>query len=79
MIGLMHTLFDLEESYGLHIDQIDGELVLRMDKSHPEYINLFDSMLEWYEEWKHDKVSDDLVEYAEWKFTYPHPINRKKK
>lgn len=26
----MHTLFDLEESYDLHIDQIDGELVLKM-------------------------------------------------
>ena len=79
MIGLMHTLFDLEECYGLHIDQIDGELVLRMDKSHKEYVNLFDSMLEWYEEWKRDQVSDDPVAYAEWKFTYPHPIGKKKK
>ena len=43
------------------------------------YVNFFDSMLEWYEEWKRDQVSDDPVAYTEWKFTYPHPINRKKK
>ncbi len=79
MIGLMHTLFDLEETYGLHIDQIGGELVLRLDRSHKEYLNLFDSMLEWYEERKRDEAGDDPVKYTEWKFTYPHPINRKKK
>ena len=32
-VGLMHTLFTLEDLYGLHIDEIDGELCLRLDKS----------------------------------------------
>ena len=35
-IGLMYTLFDLEDTYGIHIDQIDGELCLRMDRHHLE-------------------------------------------
>lgn len=29
-VGLMHTLFTLEDLYGLHIDEIDGELCLRL-------------------------------------------------
>ena len=30
---LMHTLFALEDMYGLKIGEIDGELCLRLDKS----------------------------------------------
>lgn len=30
-VGLMHTLFTLEDLYGLHIGEIDGELCLRLD------------------------------------------------
>lgn len=30
-IGLMHTLFTLEDVYGLKISKIDGELCLQMD------------------------------------------------
>ncbi len=32
-IGLMHTFFALEDMYGLKIDEVDGEVVLRLDKS----------------------------------------------
>ena len=32
-IGLMHTLFALEDMYGLKIGEIDGEICLRLDKS----------------------------------------------
>lgn len=77
-IGLMYTLFDLEDTYGLHIDQIDGELVLRMDKHHPSYVNIFDMFLEWYEVWKRNQTSDDPVAYTEWKLNYPPKANRKK-
>lgn len=76
-IGLMYTLFDLEDTYGIHIDQIDGELVLRMDKHHPDYLALFDHLLEWYEVWKRDQTDDDPAAYTEWKITYPPKINRK--
>ena len=31
-VGLMHTLFALEDLYGLYISDIDGELCLRLDK-----------------------------------------------
>ena len=32
-VGLAHTLFALEDLYGIHIGEIDGELCLRLDKS----------------------------------------------
>lgn len=32
-VGLMHTLFTLEDVYGLHIDNIDEEPCPRLDKS----------------------------------------------
>ena len=34
-VGLMHTLFTLEDLYGLHIDEIDGELCLRPEQPTP--------------------------------------------
>ena len=30
-LGLMHTLFTLEDRYGLHIDEADGEVCLKVD------------------------------------------------
>jgi hypothetical protein len=34
--------------YGIHIDQIDGELCLQMDRIHQKNASVFDIMLEWY-------------------------------
>ena len=42
-VGLMHTLFALEDLYGLHIGEIDGELCLRLDKTKgTTYLSMFD-------------------------------------
>lgn len=30
-VGLMHTLFTLEDNYGLKISEIDGEVCLKVD------------------------------------------------
>ena len=32
-LGLMHTLFALEDMYGIKVGEIDGEMCLRIDKS----------------------------------------------
>lgn len=46
--GLMHTLFTLEDVYGLYIDDLDGEICLRLDKSRgTTYANLFDMFFAW--------------------------------
>ena len=43
-LGLMHTLFALEDMYGLKIGEIDGEVCLRLDKSTGStYSTMFDT------------------------------------
>ena len=50
-VGLMHTLFTLEDLYGLHIGEIDGELCLRLDKSKgTTYLSMFDMFYAWQEQ-----------------------------
>ena len=50
-VGLMHTLFTLEDLYGLHIDEIDGELCLRLDKAKgTTYLSMFDMFHAWQEQ-----------------------------
>ena len=76
-IGLMYTLFDLEDTYGIHIDQIDGELCLRMDRIHQKNASVFDIILEWYEAWnKNQEDESDPYGYPEWKLEYPHPSRK---
>lgn len=78
-IGLMYALFDLEDTYGLHIDQIDGELCIRLDRSDSSYPQLFDLFQEWYEARKRDLDDPaEMDEYVDWKLNYPHPIGHKK-
>ena len=44
-IGLMHTFFALEDMYGLKIDEMDGEVVLRLDKSDYSTYSSMEKML----------------------------------
>ena len=73
----MYNLLDMENTFGLHIDQIDGELCIRMDRSHKDYVRLFDMMLQWYEERKKgDMDFESSMAYEEWKLNYPPTIKR---
>ena len=72
-IGLMHTLFTLEDLYGLHADMIDGELVLRLDKSKGNtYITMFDMIYSWQQQ-LHKLESGEITkeEYDRWRYHYP--------
>lgn len=41
--ALMHTLFTLENLFGLRIDKLDGELRIRLIKGvEPNYISMFE-------------------------------------
>ena len=61
-VGLMHTLFTLEDLYGLHIGEIDGELCLRLDKSKgTTYLSMFDMFYAWQEQAeKAEKITEKL-------------------
>ena len=70
-VGLMHTLFALEDLYGLHIGEIDGEL--RLDKTNgTAYLSMFDMFHEWQEQSaKLESGEITKEEYDQWRYNYP--------
>lgn len=72
-LGLMHTLFALEDMYGLKIGEIDGELCLHLDKSTGmTYASIFDMFLAW--QTKAAKLENGEItkeEYDAWRYKYP--------
>ena len=71
--GLMHTLFALEDLYGLHADTVDGELVLRLDKEKgTAYISMFDMLSAWAQQVQKLKAGEiTREEYDRWRYYYP--------
>ena len=72
-IGLMHTLFALEDIYGLTVDEADGKVCLKVnkDKGRRAY-----GLLEMLHAWKEqaDKLSAGEIsreEYDRWRYYYP--------
>jgi len=70
---LMHTLFALEDLYGLRIGDIDGEVCLRLDKSsRTVFANLLDYFIAWNNEsqkFKNGEITKE--EYDTWRYNYP--------
>ena len=72
-IGLMHTLFALEDMYGLKIGEIDGEVCLRLDKSRgSDFRNLFDMLTSWQTQAARLEAGEiTKEEYDQWRYRYP--------
>lgn len=71
-IGLMHTLFALEDMYGLKIGEIEGEVCLRLDKSNHSYLSMFDMLHAWQTQaarLENGEISKE--EYDTWRYRYP--------
>lgn len=70
--GLMHTLFALEDIYGLRIGEIDGELCLRLSKTKNTYLSMFDMFSAWntvFKQYKDEQITKE--EYDQWRYNYP--------
>ena len=72
-VGLMHTLFALEDMYGLKIGEINGEVCLRLDKSRgSDYSNLFDMLTSWQAQAAKLEAGEvTKEEYDQWRYRYP--------
>ena len=72
-IGLMHTLFTLEDRYGLMIDESDGEVCLKIDVRKNKDATQFHEMLcAWRQAaamLKAGEITQD--EYDRWRYHYP--------
>lgn len=70
--GLMHTLFALEDLYGLRIGKLDDELCIRLDKGMgANYITMFDMFTAWNtqaEKLKNGEITKE--EYDHWRYNY---------
>ena len=72
-IGLMHTLFALEDIRGLTIGEIDGEICLRLDKSKSKtYQSMLEMLSAWAEQVKKlDAGEISREDYDRWRYNYP--------
>lgn len=72
-IGLMHTLFTLEDLYGLTVSESDGEICLKIDTSKGKDAHELRKMLYAWKE-QADKLSSEEIsreEYDNWRYHYP--------
>ena len=72
--GLMHTLFTIEDMYGITVDRIDDVVCLHLDKtvSKPGS-SLWTYLEDWYSmknKLGHGRITRE--EYDEWRYNFPH-------
>ena len=72
-IGLMHTLFTLEDIYGLTVSESDGEICLKVNKDKSkDAAELLKMLSAWKEQ--ADKLSAEEIsreDYDQWRYNYP--------
>ena len=72
-IGVLHTLFALEDIYGITVDKIDGLVCLKVNNANnPSYMELYERLSAWQKE--KEKLQNGKItkeEYDNWRYTYP--------
>ena len=71
-LGVMHTLFALEDNYGLRIDKLNDEVCIRLDKDNgSEYLTMLKMFTEWQEkaeQLRNGEITEE--EYNDWRHNY---------
>ena len=71
--GLMHTLFTLEDNYGLTVSEVDGEICLKVVANKgKDAAELLQMLFAWKEQ--KDKLSAGEIsreDYDHWRYHYP--------
>ena len=72
-IGLMHTLFTLEDVYGITVGEIDGEVCLRINKDKGHTTNDLLEMLTAWQEQSAKLAAGEITkeDYDRWRYYYP--------
>ena len=69
-IGLMHTLFTLEDVYGITISEADGEVCLKLNKD--KSADLLQMLTAWKEQATKLATGEISKEqYDQWRYNYP--------
>lgn len=71
--GLMHTLFTLEDTYGIKVDETDGDVCLRVDVSKgKDAARLHEMLCSWRQVAAMLKAGEiTQEEYDRWRYKYP--------
>ena len=71
--GIMHTLFVMEDLYGLRIDKSDEDLCIHLDKGMgTNYITMYEMLSAWQKQ--AEKLNNGEIsktEYDSWRYNYP--------
>ena len=72
-VGLMHTLFTLEDNYGLKISEIDGEVCLKVDvRKNKDAARLHEMLCSWQQAAAMLEAGEISKEdYDKWRYHYP--------
>ena len=72
-IGLMHTLFALEDMYGLTIEEVGGEICLKVNKDKSKAADEFLQMLAAWHKQAAQLAAGEISrkEYDSWRYHYP--------
>ena len=72
-LGLMHTLFTLEDNYGLKVTEQDGELSLQVDfRKNKDAAQLHEMLWTWREQAAKLEAGEiSQEEYDSWRYHYP--------
>ena len=72
-LGLIHTLFTLEDRYGLKIDEVDGEVCLKVDvRKNKDAAELHKMLCAWRQATAMLKAGEiTQEEYNRWRYHYP--------
>jgi len=79
-ISVMHSLFALEDDYGLHAEIIDGTLCMRFTGKGTDSHTMMENIEEWADVYgKYQNGDIDKEHYQEWKASYPKSIANENK
>ncbi len=72
-VGVMHTLFALEDLYGLKIDRLNDEICIRVNRQNGALFQKMTGLLEPWEELAHKYRNGEISreEYDQWRYNYP--------
>ena len=71
-LGRMHTLFTLEDRYGLTIDELNREVCLRVNVRHSkDAARLHEMLCSWRQAAAMLKAGEISQDYDRWRYRYP--------
>ena len=72
-VGLMHTLFALEDLYAFKIDKLEGEVCIRLDKNQgTTYLEMLQNLTAWQQvaaKYRNGDMTKE--EYDQWRYHFP--------